>query len=120
MGIFSSLMDQSLSVERATLGTDASGGSTRAWAPALAGIAAAVQPVSAHERDVWDRRNMRVDVAILCEADFDALLAGGLKLGDRFKDAAGIYYAVQGVERQYNRIISPSPLYRVLCERTVV
>ena len=120
--MFDALMDQTASVFRAVDAKDALGGTTRTY-PAtatLSNIQCAIQPASARQVDLWQRRNIVVDTMIYCVADLDALLSGGLRLTDKFVDAnGGINYVVKGFTKQLNTMISDEPLYQITCQRII-
>jgi hypothetical protein len=116
--MFSSLLDQSLTIQRQTIAPDASGGSTRSFAAVATNVPCAVAPASATVTADYTRRDMIVDCHVYTAANLDTLLPGGPRLGDRFTDGT-IYYLVKGVQRFTNAVIASEPVYQLDCERRV-
>lgn len=117
--MWSSLMDQLVSVQRATVTQDAGGGEVQAFADVATNVTASVQSLNARTVSDYARRDIRVTNAIYSTYDFDTRLSGGLATGDRIIDADGIKYVVVAVNKDRNRIISPEPLYKIICERPI-
>jgi hypothetical protein len=115
--MFTSLMDKSVSVQRETKGQDASGATTRAsFASVATAVQCAIQSASSRQVDDYARRNIRITNVIYSEYDFDANLSGGLKLGDQIVDGSTVY-VVKTVDQDRNANLSPTPLYKITCER---
>ena len=114
--MISSLLDQRLSLQRQQITPDASGGSSRTFTTLLANVACAVSPASASIAADYARRDMVVDSHIYTTADLDSLIAGGVRLGDRFTDGTN-FYLVKAVLKSANSAVSNEVLYQVDCER---
>lgn len=116
----SSLLDQTMNLERATVTPDACGGSSRAYTQILAGIPVLAEPASTKTITDYARRDMLVNYSVYTTTDLDALLpAGGVKINDRLTDGS-IYYVVKASRRNANLQISSEVLYQLDCERTSV
>jgi hypothetical protein len=115
--MWDTLLDQSLTVKRANATQDASAGTLRTFAVVIQSTLCSVQPASSHEINAWKLRSMVIDTMIYSVTDFDAVLAGGLRLGDQFIDAAGSIFNVVGVMKNLNLVLSTQPLYQVACKR---
>lgn len=118
--MWSALLDQVVSIERQTPATDSAGGTTRTFAVALSNIPAAIQPASSRIVESFARRSISVDTMIYTTTDLNALLAGGLKAGDRIVDANSTKYVVQGVKKQLNQVLSTEPLYEIAALQQIV
>lgn len=114
--MFSSLLDEFLTIQRQTIAPDASGGSTRSFAVAATNVPCAIAPASAAVTADYARRDMIVDCHVYTTANLDALLPGGPRLGDRLTDGS-IYYLVKGVQKFTNAMIANEPVYQMDCER---
>ena len=110
------LLDQKLSLERPAVTADASGGSVRVFAVVLNNIPCAVAPANAKVVNDYARRDMIVNYTIYTTSDLDALVSGGVQLGDRLTDGT-IDYLVKDVKRAANAQISSEVLYQLDCER---
>jgi len=111
-----SLLDQSFTLQRPSLAADASGGSTRTFATLLANIPSAISPARAAIVADYARRDMIVDHHVYTTADLDKLIAGGVRLGDRFTDGS-VLYLVKAVKRAANAMVSEQAVYQFDCER---
>jgi len=112
----SSLLDQTLSLQRATITQDASGGSTRTFAQILANIPCLPEPAAASVIADYARRDMLVNYTIYTTSDLDTLIAGGVQVNDRFTDGS-VYYVVKASRKNANSQISSEVLYQLDCER---
>lgn len=112
----SALLDQSLTIERQTVSSDASGAATRTFTTLLAGVACAVAPAAASVFADYARRDMIVNYHLYTTADLDTLISGGVRLGDRFYDGVN-HYLVKAVKKSANSLIASEPLYQIDCER---
>jgi hypothetical protein len=64
----------------------------------------------------YARREMLVNYHIYTTADLDTLIAGGVKLNDRFTDGSA-FYVVKASRKNANLQISSEVLYQLDCER---
>jgi hypothetical protein len=119
--MWGTLLDRTMSIQRAVLTQDAGGGTVRTYgplSPALS-VPCSLQSARAATVEWFLRRNIDVDYEIYTTSDLDVLMSGGVKLTDAFVDGNGILYAVKGVKRDQNLIISPEPIYCIACQRVV-
>jgi hypothetical protein len=110
------LLDQTLTLQRQTVTSDASGGSVRTFAAILNKVPCAVTPASAAVVTDYARRDMVVDYTLYTTADIDTLVPGGAALGDRLTDGT-IYYLIKDVKKSANAQITSELLYQLDCER---
>lgn len=117
--MWDALLDQNLAYQRSIPAPDGGGGATRTWATKIAAMPCSVQ--SASSRTVYDfaQRGIQINRAIYTTSDLDALLAGGPGVGDRIVGLNGMYYIVQGSNRDQNLMISSEPIYRLDCQTLV-
>lgn len=112
----SALLDQSLTLQRPTVTSDASGGSVRAFNAILNNIPCAVSPASAAIAADYARRDMVVNYRIYTNLDLDSAVSGGVQLGDRLTDGSH-YYLVKAVKRSANALVTAEVLFEIDCER---
>jgi hypothetical protein len=112
----SSLLDQKLTLQRQSITRDASGGLLRSFTQLLADVPCTVCPASAKLVTDYARRDMIVDHRIYTTSDLDAVIAGGVRLGDRFTDGV-VFYLVKAVKRTENKVISSEIVYEIDCEK---
>jgi hypothetical protein len=112
------LLDQTFALQRQQVASDASGGATRTFATLLAQVPCATEPASAAISADYARRDMLVDSHVYTTANLDALVSGGVQLGDRFATGSA-YFLVKAVCKFANAAVSGEVLYRVDCERRV-
>ena len=112
----SSLLDQKLALQRQSITRDASGGLVRSFTQLLANLPCTVSPASARVVTDYARRDMIVDHHIFTTTDLDAVIAGGVRLGDRFTDGV-VFYLVKAVNRTENKVISSEIVYEIDCEK---
>jgi hypothetical protein len=119
--MWGTLLDRTLSIQRAALSQDAGGGTVRTYAPLSPAVSVPCSLQSARAATVeWFlRRNIEVDYEIYTTSDLDSLIDGGLKLTDAFVDGNGILYVVKGFKRDQNLILSPEPIYCIACQRVI-
>lgn len=116
MGI-APLLTYTLTLQRSSNTQDAGGGIITSWPTALASVASSVQPASGRVRSDFAVRQQSVTHMIYTNVDLDAAVSGGVKLGDRWLDAAsGLYYLVRDYYKRSNPAISPEPLCVTICE----
>lgn len=111
----SSLLDQSLTIERQTTTSDASGGATRSFSAILSKVACAVSPARASVVADYARRDMLVNYHVYTTTDLDSTVSGGVGLTDRLTDGTR-YYLVKAVLKSANALVSSEVLYRIDCE----
>ena len=114
----SSLLDQKLTLQRQTVTRDASGGLVRSFTQLLANVPATVCPASAKVAADYARRDMIIDHRIYTTTDLNAVISGGVRLGDRLTDGA-VFYLVKAVKRTENKVISSEIVYEIDCEKRV-
>ena len=114
----SALLDQRLSIQRQQVTPDASGGAARTFTTLLSNVPFSIAPASAAVTADYARRDMIVDHRAYTTADLDAILAGGLRLGDRLTDGT-VFYLVKAVKKSANAMVTSDVLYEVDCERRV-
>ena len=110
----SALLDQSLSLQRATITADGSGAAVQV----CDGIGERRVRGGAREHAVvvdYARRDVIVTYHVYTTADLDTLVAGGANLGDRLTDGTR-YYLVKAVRKSANSLVSADPLYQLDCE----
>lgn len=109
------LLDQVLTIERPAVAADSSGGTTRTFAAVLTGVACAVSPATAAVVADYARRDMRVDYSIFTTVDLDAVVSGGIRLGDRLTDGS-VRYLLKSVKKSANKLVTAEVLYQLDCE----
>jgi hypothetical protein len=88
--------------------------------PTLKGIVCSVQPMSAIERDNYNRRQIVGDWKIYTNYNFDGGSTGAPRLGWQVKDpATGWVYQVKGVERSASGRLRLNLLYKLICVRLI-
>ena len=112
----STLLDRKLSLQRPAISRDASGGAVRAYSSLLTNLPCAIAPATAKIAADYARRDMIVDHHIYTTSDLDALIPGGVKLGDRLADGA-VFYLVKALKKSANAAVSSDPMYQIDCER---
>lgn len=117
--MWGTLIDQTAALERQSVSSDASAGTTKTFSTAIASVPVSIQPMKTQTIEDYMRRSINVDTTIYSTLDFDMRLSGGLKDGDRFS-IGGIYFIVYGVRKQLNLVLSSEPLYEVACKRMIV
>src|SRR5580692_7794343 len=110
--MISSLLDRLLTLQRQQITPDASGGSSRSFTTLQSNLPCAISPASASIAADYARRDMVVDSHVYTTADLDSLVAGGVKLGDRFTDGTA-YYMVKAVLKSANSAVSNEVIYQV-------
>jgi hypothetical protein len=111
----SSLLDQSLTLQRQTISRDGSGAAVRTYATLLANVPCAISPAGASVVADYARRDVIVTYTIYTTADLDTLVSGGARLGDRLTDGTKSYL-VKAVKKSANALVSSEPLYQIDCE----
>jgi hypothetical protein len=114
---FSALLDQTLALQRPTIARDASGGAIRSYNMVAGNLSCAVSPASARIVSDYARRDMLVDHHVYTTADLEALIPGGVRLGDRFTDGKNIYL-VKAVKRTANKLVTNEVMYEIDCEKS--
>ncbi len=110
----STLLDQSLTIERQTVTPDASGGATRTFAAILADVPCAVSPASTSVVADY-AADMLVNYHVYTTTDLDNAVSGGVALTDRLTDGTR-YYLVKAVLKSANALVSSEILYQLDCE----
>lgn len=120
--MWDALLDQTASIQRATVTQDASGASVRTepWPTILAGVPVSIQPMSANAIYDYARMDINVSHLIYTTMDLNSKIAGGLLPEDRFSDMDGTKYVVVGVRKQLNQVLSITPLYEISCLQRIV
>jgi hypothetical protein len=113
----SSLLDQKLTLQRAAITQDASGGTTRTFANILADIPCLPEPAAASVIADYARRDMLVNYTVYTTADLDSLITGGVKINDRLTDGGPVYYVIKTSRKNANSQISNEVLYQLDCEK---
>lgn len=112
----STLLSQTLTLQRAALTPDASGGTIRTFNNLLTDIPCLPEPASAKVIADYARRDMLVNYTLYTTTDLDTLITGGVQVNDRFTDGTN-YYVVKASRKNANAQISSEVLYQVDCER---
>ena len=105
-----------LTYERPATGTDGSGGKVITETITVQNVSAAICPAKDAVMTLFHRRQMQVDYSILTDADLDNLVPGGPRVNDRWVDAAGNRYLIQGVQKALPSAIWPVSVYRFDCQ----
>jgi hypothetical protein len=114
-----SLLDQSLALERQTVSADGSGGSVRTFAQIAGAIPCMTEPAGARVVADYARLDMLVDYHVYTTANLDTLVSGGVRLGDRLGNGS-VYYLIKAVRKSGNAQITDEALYQLDCERRIV
>jgi len=119
MGTWDDLIDQVLPYQRSTNTPDGAGGSTQGWTQIIAAVPVSIQPATSTDILRFAQRGIKVDFKIYTTLDLNALLSGGIRIGDRFAAPSNVYYVVRDYKRDQNFNLSSEPLYCIGCERLI-
>ena len=117
--MWETLIDQTARLEKQASSQDAAGGTTKTWAVVIASVPVSIQPLSSFTIDVYNRRDIQVSHAIYTTMDLDSLVSGGetgVTAAFRFNQN-GTIYAVVGVKKNLNQVLSIQPLYEIIAQQ---
>lgn len=112
----SEFQNATISVSRAGIGQNTTGGTLRTEKARLSGIVACIQGASGRTVFDYARRGLTVDSTIYVDSiDFQAqtALPGGLKANDLITDDSGNTYIVQGFNRLEQDQIFDGPCFAI-------